>query len=149
VMQTLARNYDDDSYLDNGIAADSATGKLYMGASLADVNASASKKKEEVPTQETKWEEMFTPDAIGSGSGNPVEVPVCEKVLLTVEEAVAYTNLDEKMLKAVDDYSGSSLSVVSGGTVLYKRKALLEFLEREDVCGNFLDQKQTFSLNVF
>lgn len=59
-----------------------------------------------------------------------MEVPVCEKVLLTVEEASAYTNIGRDRLYALAKSPKCTFVLFNGRNILIKRKQLERFLEQ-------------------
>ena len=57
-------------------------------------------------------------------------VPVWEKVLLTVEEAAAYTNINPFKLREISSSEACEFVLWNGTKRLFKRKKLDEFLEK-------------------
>ncbi len=56
-------------------------------------------------------------------------VPVGQKCLLTVDEAVAYTGLGRHTLLSLAEKEGLNLVIWSGRKRLYKRKRLEEYID--------------------
>ena len=57
------------------------------------------------------------------------EVEIHNKVLLTIEEAAAYTNIGVNKLRAMCEEDGCSFVLWNGGKRLIKRKKLDEYLD--------------------
>lgn len=58
-----------------------------------------------------------------------VEVPVCEKLMLTIDEAAAYSNIGRDKLRALTDDKNCPFVFWNGNKRLIKRKALDRFVE--------------------
>lgn len=58
------------------------------------------------------------------------EIPVYEKVMLTVQEAAAYTGIGVNKLREMSDEEGCDYVLWVGNRRLFKRRKLEEFIER-------------------
>lgn len=58
------------------------------------------------------------------------EVPIQEKVALTIEEAAAYSNIGIHKLREITDKDNQQLVLWVGSKRLIKRKALEKFIEQ-------------------
>ena len=60
------------------------------------------------------------------------EVPLWEKYVLTIDEAIVYFNIGEKKLRKIvsEHISDNSFVILSGNKQLIKRKKFEEFLDR-------------------
>lgn len=61
---------------------------------------------------------------------NNKEVPIWEKVALTLEEAAAYTGVGINKLRKISDKEDCAFVLWNGTKRLLKRRALEEFLEK-------------------
>jgi len=60
-----------------------------------------------------------------------VEVPIWEKLNLTVSEAAQYTGIGEHKLKEISDCDGCEFVLWIGNRRMFKRRKLEEFLEKQ------------------
>ena len=60
------------------------------------------------------------------------EVPLWEKYVLTIDEAIVYFNIGEKKLRKIvsEHISDNSFVILNGNKQLIKRKKFEEFLDR-------------------
>ena len=58
-------------------------------------------------------------------------VPVWEKVMLTVEEASAYSGIGTSKLRELSDYEDCKFVLWVGNKRMFKRERLMKFLENE------------------
>lgn len=61
----------------------------------------------------------------------PEEIPIWEKPVLTIKEAVAYTNIGEGKIRKLLNNRNCSFVLFIGCKMLVKRIEFEEFLERE------------------
>ena len=57
------------------------------------------------------------------------EVPICEKILLTIEEAVQYSNIGRDKLYQLCNEDGCKFVLKNGRNTLIKRKKFETFLD--------------------
>lgn len=58
------------------------------------------------------------------------EIRLCEKSLLTLSEAAAYTNIGEKKLREISNSNRCTFVLFVGNKRLFKRKLLDAYLEK-------------------
>lgn len=61
---------------------------------------------------------------------NMKEVPIWEKIALTVEEAAAYSNIGTHKLREITDKDDKQLVLWVGSKRLIKRKALEKYIDQ-------------------
>lgn len=61
--------------------------------------------------------------------GKPLEVPICEKSNLTIEEAAAYSGIGMTKLREMSDEEDCSFVLWVGSKRLIKRRKLDEYLD--------------------
>ena len=62
-----------------------------------------------------------------------INIPVCEKYMLTVEEAAVYFHIGVKKLRQMaDDCPGANWAIMNGNRLLIKRKLLENTLDSQD-----------------
>ena len=57
------------------------------------------------------------------------EVPICEKIALTIEEAAAYSNIGRDKLRKMTNDKNCPFVLWNGQKKLIKRKAFTEYIE--------------------
>ena len=62
-----------------------------------------------------------------------INIPICEKYMLTVEEAAAYFHIGEKKLRRMaESCPGANWVILNGNRLLIKRKLLENTLDSQD-----------------
>ena len=61
-----------------------------------------------------------------------VEIPVCEKALLTLTEAAAYFNIGENKLRELANDAAWDCTLRNGTKLLFKKNKFEEFLNEQD-----------------
>lgn len=61
------------------------------------------------------------------------EVPICEKIMLTIEEAARYSNIGQHKLRELAKDPKCDFALRSGGKTLIKRKHFERFLDSREV----------------
>lgn len=62
-----------------------------------------------------------------------INIPVCEKYMLTVEEAAVYFHIGEKKLRRMaEDCPSANWVIMNGNRLLIKRKLLENTLDSQD-----------------
>lgn len=62
-----------------------------------------------------------------------INIPICEKYMLTVEEAAAYFHIGEKKLRQMaESCPGANWTIMNGNRLLIKRKLLENTLDSQD-----------------
>lgn len=60
-----------------------------------------------------------------------LQIPISEKILLTVNEASALTGICKEKLTYISNYEGCPFVIFNGNKRMFKRKQLIEYLEKE------------------
>lgn len=59
-----------------------------------------------------------------------MDIPVCEKAVLTLEEAAAFSNIGINKIRQITDDESCSFVLWNGNRRLIKRKKFEQFLEK-------------------
>lgn len=65
------------------------------------------------------------------GTNSTNEVPIWEKVLLTVDEAAAYTGVGSTKIRLLTDNEKCPFVLWNGSKRLVKREAFVEFIKKQ------------------